>query len=307
MEEMANAKALLALITLDNDYQRAQAASAEAVARQIGIELEIVYANNDAVYQIEQILTAIQRRDHGFGLVITEAVGAGMLSVAENAVRAGIAWSILNREGEYLAQLRRQSSVPVFEVSVDQVEVGHIHAKQIATILPGGGSVLYLTGPSSGTTAQLRADGLVAKKPANVELKTIRGAWTEESGHRAVSSWLKLSTSKSSGFAAIISQNDAMAAGARRSFTEISDATERHQWLQKPILGCDGLPETGQQYVRRGTLTATVATPAVAGMALELFAKWKSNGTAVPERTLAPSSSFPAIEALRPKTLEQKG
>jgi ribose transport system substrate-binding protein len=97
-----------------------------------------------------------------------------------------------------------------------------------------------------------------------------------------------------------------MTVGARRAFTEVNDATERSNWLQMPLLGCDGLPETGQQYVRRGLITATVSTPAIAGMALELFVKWKAEGTAIPERTLATSSSFPAVDALRPKAMAQK-
>jgi ribose transport system substrate-binding protein len=300
---MAPIKALIALNTRDNDYQRAQAASAEAAAAQHGVELEITYANSDAVYQIEQILTAIQRRDHGISIVITQPAGTGMVNVAEAAAKAGVAWALLSREVDYIGALRAKYQVPIFEVTVDQLEIGHIHAQQISAILPKGGNVLYVAGPASGSSSRLRADGLLAKKPANIELKTLRGSWTDESGHRAVSSWLKLSTSKSSGFSAIISQNDAMAVGARRAFSEINDTSERANWMQLPILGCDGLPETGQQYIKRGLLTATIATPAVAGMALELFVRWKKQGTSIPDRTLASSASFPAIEALHPKTM----
>jgi ribose transport system substrate-binding protein len=299
-------KALLALTTRDNDYQRAQAASAEAVARQFGIELEITYANNDAVYQIEQILTAIQRRDHGISIVITQPIGTGMMNVAETAAKYGVAWALLSREVDYIASLRVKYQVPVYEVSVDQLEIGHIHAQQIAAILPGGGTVLYLAGPASGSSARLRSDGLAAKKPANIELKILRGNWTDESGYRAVSSWLKLSTSKSSGFSAVISQNDAMAVGARRAFTEVNDSNERSRWIHLPILGCDGLPETGQQYIRRGFLTTTIATPAVAGLALDLFVKWKTEGIAIPDRTYAKSASFPALSALQPKVSAQR-
>jgi ribose transport system substrate-binding protein len=300
---MAPIKALIALNTRDNDYQRAQAASAGAAAAQHGVELEITYANSDAVYQIEQILTAIQRRDHGISIVITQPAGTGMVNVAEAAAKAGVAWALLSREVDYIGALRAKYQVPIFEVTVDQREIGHIHAQQISAILPKGGNVLYVAGPASGSSSRLRADGLLAKKPANIELKTLRGSWTDESGHRAVSSWLKLSTSKSSGFSAIISQNDAMAVGARRAFSEINDTSERANWMQLPILGCDGLPETGQQYIKRGLLTATIATPAVAGMALELFVRWKKQGTSIPDRTLASSASFPAIEALHPKTM----
>jgi ABC-type sugar transport system substrate-binding protein len=119
-------KVLLALITHDNDYQRAQAASAESTARRHGVELETLYAENDAVLQIEQILTAIQRRDHGISLVIVQPVGTGMLHVAEEAAKNGVAWAALNRELDYTSRLRSAYNVPVYEVSLDQLEIGRI-------------------------------------------------------------------------------------------------------------------------------------------------------------------------------------
>jgi ABC-type sugar transport system substrate-binding protein len=52
---------LVSLPTRDNDFQIEQALSAEQAARKLGIALEIFYANNDAVTQGSQILTALQR------------------------------------------------------------------------------------------------------------------------------------------------------------------------------------------------------------------------------------------------------
>lgn len=297
-------KALIALTTSDNDYQRAHAASAEAVARRMGITLEIIYADNDAVNQVQQILSAIQAKDHGFDFVLTEPVGTGMVSVAEMAVSKGIAWCVVNCETEYVSRLRRTASVPIFEASVDQIEVGRIQAQQTAALLPQGGTVLYIMGPSSGTPAIRRSEGMQARKPANIQLKTINGNWTEEGGHRVVSSWLKLSTSKSSAFVAVVSQNDAMAIGARRAFGEISNPGERDGWLRLPFLGCDGLPETGQQFVHRKLLTATVVTPAVAGIALETYMRSKLEGKPVPERLLVSPQSYPAIDQLHPHAIK---
>ena len=248
------ARVLISLITRDNDYQRAHAAGAEAAAQQLGVSLEILYADNDAVTQVQQILTAIQQRDHGFEAIITEPVGTAMLNVAEVAVRSGMAWCLLNRDADYIQTLRQSVSVPVFEVSVDQLQVGHIHAEQIAALLPSGGTVLYIAGLSSGSTAKLRSQGMMMRKPSNIQLKSINSNWTEDGGYRAVQSWLKLSTSKSAGFGAVVSQNDAMAIGARRAFAEINDPQERDAWLNLPFLGCDGLPSTGQQYVSRELL-----------------------------------------------------
>jgi ribose transport system substrate-binding protein len=295
-------KALLALITNENDYQRAQAAAAEAVSRTHNLSLEIVYAGGDAVLQTQQILNAIQKRNHGIDVVVTQPAGTGMVHVAEEATKAGIGWGLLSREVDYIQRLRLQySSAPAYEVNVDQLEIGRIQAAQVATVLPHGGTVLYICGPASGSSSKLRLEGLMSSKPTNLELKTLRGQWTEESAYHAVHSWLKLSTSKSAGFVGVVSQNDAMALGARRAFSEIGAADERESWLRMPFFGCDGLPETGQQYVKRGFLVATAVSPTTAGTALELFAKFKSEGKRIPERTLVRPSSHPPLANLHPK------
>ena len=57
---MKKTKFYVSLHTRDNDYQVAQALSAEQIARKLGIDVEITYADNDAVTQSTQILKAIQ-------------------------------------------------------------------------------------------------------------------------------------------------------------------------------------------------------------------------------------------------------
>lgn len=296
-------KILISLTTRDNDYQRAQATSVESIAKRMGAQIEIVYADNDPVNQSQQILAAIQRKNCDITAVITEPVGTGMVQVAEAAAKAGIAWGVLNRDIDYAARLQQACKVPVFEVGVDQEAVGHIHAAQLAKLVPGGGSVLYIEGPAAGSAAKLRTQGTMAKKPSNVELKILKGNWTEESGQKTVASWLKLSTSKSTGFVAVVAQDDAMAIGARKAFSALTDPNERSGWLSLAHIGCDGLPETGQQFVRRGQLTATVIYPLVAGIALEMYLTAKASGKPILERTLAAPTSYPEIGALKPLTM----
>jgi ribose transport system substrate-binding protein len=294
-------KALISLTTNDNDYQRAQANSVESVAKRLGVTIEIIYADNDPVLQSQQILSAIQKKDNRIDVVITEPVGTGMVQVAEAAVKAGIAWGVLNRDIDYAGRLQRASGLPVFEVGVDQEEVGRIHAAQLAKLAPGGGTVLYVEGPAAGSAAKLRTQGTVSKKPSNIDLKILKGNWTEESAHKVVGSWLKLSTSKSDGYVAVAAQDDAMALGARKALSGITDANQRSAWLRLPFVGCDGLPETGQVFVRKGLLTATVVYPLVAAIALEMYVKAKSTNTPIAERTFAGPTSFPALESLRPQ------
>jgi len=298
---MGSLKVLVSLITSDNDFQQYQASAAEEAAHKLGVENQIVYANNDSVEQTQLLLEAIQSRTQRADAILVEPVGTGMIKVAQAAVAAGIAWVVLNRDVDYIADLRRNSSVPTFAVSADHYAVGQIQGRQFGALLKEGGCVLYVEGPSSGAVAPPRTSGMLSTKPRNVDIKTLKGDWTARHACNAVRSWLRLSTSRQLRVGVIGCQNDAMASGARRAFEELSDHGERDKWLNLPFTGCDGIPETGQSWVRRGILSATVVIPPTAGLALELLVKAVQAGTHPPERTLVSPSSFPAIEDLSGK------
>jgi hypothetical protein len=87
-----------------------------------------------------------------------------------------------------------------------------------------------------------------------------------------------------------------MARGARKAFEECSDL--RQQLQKMPFLGCDGLPKTGQEWVRRKLLTATIFIPPNADLAIEMMVKSIATGALPPERTFTIAKSFPTIEAL---------
>ena len=92
-----------------------------------------------------------------------------------------------------------------------------------------------------------------------------------------------------------------MAMGARRAVEGLSAAQQRDQWMKLPFTGCDGVAATGQAWVRKGLLTATVVTPPLTGIALELLAKAFASGAEIPERTRSAPMSFPPPEQLRPR------
>jgi ribose transport system substrate-binding protein len=296
---MKELSVLVSLITNENDFQRAQASDAQAAGARLHIPTRVVFSNNDAIEQTQQLLKAIQESAQRPGAIVVEPVGTGMVEVARAAVGAGIGWVILNHDVEYIPDLRNNCEAPVFAVSTDQTAIGEIQGKQFGAMLNAGGCVLYLEGPSTGGAARLRTFGMRATKPANVDVKALKGAWTEASGHRAVKSWLRLSTSRALKVSAVGCQNDAMAMGARRAFQELPDEDERQHWLSLPFTGCDGVPESGQEWVRRGILKATVVIRPNTGTALELLKSSMSSGTQPPERTLITPLSYPALEQLR--------
>jgi ABC-type sugar transport system substrate-binding protein len=88
---MAKLNVLVSLITEDNDYQKEQAAAAEDAARLLDANLQIVYADNDAVNQSQQLARVIQRPAQRPDAILVEPVGTGMPQVAA-AAAAGIGW-----------------------------------------------------------------------------------------------------------------------------------------------------------------------------------------------------------------------
>jgi ABC-type sugar transport system substrate-binding protein len=299
---MPKMKILVSLITSNNDYQLEQAQDAERAAHKLDLDVQIIFADNDAVNQSTQILKAVQvpPEDRPSAIVMEPAGGTGLPQVARAALNAGIAWVVLNRDANYIAELRQTSKVPIFGVSSDQFEVGRIQGRQCLALMPRGGSVLYIQGPSEASAAKERFLGFHEIKPANIHVTVLKGQWTEESAQKAVRSWLKLSTSQKSTIDLVVSQNDSMAIGARKAFQELSTEYERERWLSLPYLGIDGVPKTGQSWVRSGLLKATICTPPSTGLAMEMLVDAIQHKRILPERAFTVATSIPPLESLHP-------
>ena len=90
-----------------------------------------------------------------------------------------------------------------------------------------------------------------------------------------------------------------MALGARKAFEELPDETEKERWLGLPFLGCDGLPKTGQAWVKSGLLTGTIFVPPNTGQAVEMFVDAFERGKQPPERALTVAVSVPPLNELK--------
>lgn len=297
---MSKLRFVVSLITKENDYQLEQAAAAQAVARKLGVDVQILYAEDDAVTQSTQLLKIVQgdpaARPHA--IVFEPVGGTAFPQAAQAAVNANIGWAVLNREADYIPQLRKGSRIPIFSISSDHKEIGRIQGRQLAVLLPDGGAVLYIQGPSENSAARERTTGMQMTVPPGVQITSLRGRWTEESAQRAVESWLRLNTSNKVQIDVLAAQNDAMAVGARKAFEEITDLAEREKWIRIPYIGVDGLPKTGQTWVRIGSLTATVIVPTNTGQAISMLVEALQTKTNPPERSLTVPESFPPFEKL---------
>ena len=296
---MSKLRFLLSVTNQDNDFQIEQADAARLVADRLGIGLEVISADDDGVKQSQQLLEQVQSRKSRppDGILLEPAGSTALPQVARAAAAAGVGWGILSRDADYVEGLRRTYSPPIFVVAPDHEEIGKIQGRQLAALIPAGGTVLYIAGPSQSAAARQRLDGTMATKPKNIQLRVVKAHWTESSAFKAVSSWLTLCTSRETQIAAVCAQDDSMAIGARKAF-EACQHANRTSWLSAPFLGCDGMPKTGQQWVKTGMLAATVYTPPTAPLGLELMARFFTNGVMPPVRTLTTTESIPPLDTL---------
>ena len=290
-------------LSRDQEFQLLQAEDARAAAARHGLELEVLFADNNAIEQIQQLFRFISlpQGERPAAIMVETVTGEGLERVARNSVQAGIGWVLLNRNVGYLQELRGKfPSLPLSSVGTDQHEVGRIQGRQFRALLPGGGSVLYVQGPPDTSAALERLAGMQeTSSGAGLEVKVLFGHWTEASGEKAVQSFLRLKTNE--GFRAQIvgCQNDAMAVGARKAVADLADAERRKAWGGAVYTGCDGLPEGGQKLVRDGLLAATVETPSNAGPAVDLLAEALRTGRPAPAQVTLSPRSLPEVSEIR--------
>ena len=295
-------KVVVALPDQSNEFQHLQMDDARAVAARYGIEIDLLDADRNAVLQIQQIFKYIHAQGQKPRAVIVEPVAIeGMERLTHKAAAAGIGVGLLNTAAPYIDSLRRQyPQLPVFALGSDQVEIGRMQARQMRLLLPAGGTVLYLQGPTSASAARERLVGTqeaIAGSP--LQLVVLEALWTEESADQVVRKWLRLKTTEGLRIDAVACQDDAMARGTRRAFEGTPEIAR--QWGAVPYLGIDGVPSVGQRMVKDGLMTATVVMPSNTGPALDAIGRWLRSGTMPAASIRVPISSFPPEEQLRPR------
>ena len=297
---MKRLRFLVSLTNDTNDYQIEQAVAAQEAARRLDVDVQIIAADDDGITQSQQLLKIIQSSTdpHPDAIIFEPAGSTALPQVARAAAAAGIGWVIMNREVDYIADLRRSYHVPVFALSADHEEIGRIQGRQFTALAPHGGNALYIHGPNEQSAARQRTTGMNETKPRGLQVRMIKGQWTETSAYKAVSAWLRLSTNRETQIDIIGAQDDSMAMGARKAFQEQTVGEERERWLRLPFTGCDGMPKTGQTWVRQGLLAATVHVPAITPLAMDMLLKAINLGIQPPERTMTQPKSVPDLDAL---------
>jgi ABC-type sugar transport system substrate-binding protein len=282
----------------ENNYLREQEAAAKTAAQRLGLDLRIINAKSDPVTQSQQLLEIVQTTSARPDAIVVEPVNnQGLPRVAEAAVAAGIGWVVSNALVDYLEALRKNAKAPVFGVSQDHPEVGRMQGRQIRAILPSGGAILYLRGPATNFLAAQRSDALESELGINIQFKSLKIQWTEESAYNSVTSWLRLSTVRAGDTHLIAAQNTDFILAARRAFEDNTSGDERTKWLGLPYCGV-AVPSQVKQLVDSGTLTAAIVTPVTLDKALEILVRHLQTRSQPQQQTFVKASSEPSLDEL---------
>ena len=283
----------------DNAYQHEQKAVARSTAQRLGLDLQVIQAADDSTTQSQQLLKIVESSAEAppNAFLVEPLSVTGLRRVAEAAVAKGIAWVMSNSEVDYIKHLRKNPRVPVFTVTQGQREIGQLQGKQLAALLPQGGSVLYIEGPSMSSVAVQRREGMESAKSRNIWITTIHSNWNEESAYQSASTRLQLASSRGENFDLVAAQSHELALGARKALRNIDNLELREKWLGLRFIG-SGISGQVKPLVDAGVLAAAVVTSVTMEVALKLLVRAIETQAQPPERSVVEATSYPDLEKI---------
>ena len=135
-----------------NAFQIAIAEAAEAKAQEMGVDLTILSADQDAATQISQIEQCVSE---GFDAILFEPVDPdGLVDAAKSAADAGVV--VIN----IVSACTDWENNGISAVSYgDNVTAGEVEMQHVADLLGGKGNIAILTGPSGDSGGLQRKEG----------------------------------------------------------------------------------------------------------------------------------------------------
>jgi ABC-type sugar transport system substrate-binding protein len=283
----------------ENLYQQTLVTEGARRAAKHGLELlHPRFGNGSSFVQMEHLLACAKEEPRADGILLMTAGVESQLPACKRVAKCGISVVFLNRIPSYLDELRQAfPDVLIAAIAPDQVEIGRMQAAQALCLLPPGGFVLLVTGTASNPSAIGRQRGFMEAIGQGAEVHAVEGQWTDESASGALSDWYRLGADRHRAIDLVVCQNDQMAHGARQALLRQARTSVQPALGNVPIIGCDGLPNEGQQMVKDGEMTATIVMPVTTPAALDsLAAFWATGARAT--TVLLKSESFPTLDRI---------
>ena len=304
----------LFLVNTTAEYHRINARETEEAAQRAGLDIEVFDARDTAAQQGHDIVRFASanagKRLCALVVLVSDSVKEGsaieddpVYSLARRALEKGMGWITLNhgREDVISALHSEFPGLPASIVAIDNVAFGRIQAQQLRALLPKGGTVLCVLGNPFDTACRERTDGFRGELGSgHYDFQEVDARWEQELAESVVFKWLVSPIRRDHPPHAVVCQNDPMGLGARKALERAAQKTGRPELATIPVVGGDGLPGLGQEWVDQGRLAATVCVTLPGKPAVELLASHWHDGSALPVKKLLAPGSYPPLSDLRP-------
>ena len=224
-----------------NAFQIGVSEAAQAKADELGVELTILSADQDAAKQISQIEQCVSE---GYQAILFEPVDPdGLGDAAQAAADKGVV--VIN----VISPCTDWESHGISALSCgDNVTAGETEMQHVVDLLGGKGNIAILTGPSGDAGGLQRMEGYenILKNYPDVKqvVEPADCQWDTAAAQGTVESWLSAYDLN-----AIVCENDGMAVGAGNAAGANSGII---------ITGVDGTPD-GFEAIKDGRITGTVS------------------------------------------------
>jgi ABC-type sugar transport system substrate-binding protein len=281
-------------------YQLLQEQAAVTEGAALGLEVEVAWAAAFDQFRIVRRRAAESARP--VDAIVSEPANLATIEFLLRELRGKTGLVLLNAWDPVVERYLHEwgTAFPVGTVSTPHMRIGEIQGRQLSALVPQGGRALAVTGPAGSNAAQERLQGLRATLRADITLHdTHAGEWTEDDGQAAFKSWYGIFKSRRDEIHAIAAQSDELAMGARSASRAVADAQHAAMFQRAKLLGVDACPGYGRELVDRGTLQASITTPANTSLALTLLQRFWTKGQQLPPQSFTEVAPYPAGSVAR--------
>jgi ABC-type sugar transport system substrate-binding protein len=275
-------------------YQDLQAKTAQARARALGIDAEVVFSTGFGQYRV--IRKRLGDAARPLDAVVTEPATVGNIDLILKDLRGRTGVVLLNAWDPVVETHARQwaPGFPIGTISMPHSKFGELQGRQVSSVVGQGGSILVVTGPSRSSAAVERLQGLKSTVRPDIQVFDIEGGqWNETEGALAFGIWYGVFKSRRETIEAVVGQSDDLAVGARKAAASVANPEHARMFAQAKYFGVGAVPGFGKEKVDDGTLHASIVAPPNAGTAIELLHQYWSTGRTLALRSFSEVVPYP--------------
>ncbi len=233
---------------LDNPFFQAMQQGIEGQAKTVGVQVTVQAANSitDTTGQADK-LTGLAGQDYSC-YIVNPISGTNLIQgLAQLAAKQR---TVVNIDSPVEKAAAEAANVrPATYIGTDNVQAGQTAAKQMVTLLPGGGDVAAIGGISGDATSAARIDGFTKGIGSSLKLvQTVAANWDRQEALTQATNVLRAKPDLAGFFVA----NDDMGLGVARAIADAGKAGK------VKVISVDGIPDA-LKAVKAGQIDATVA------------------------------------------------